>query len=173
MTHPTTLKIYLLTLLFLPSLLFGQTDSTKFKLVESLTENIYKTYLDVEIAKAMCDTVKFKLTAGRYDTTLNLDEFVYEVSKDLKRVSKGNHIMVYPAHYRFRESNYSYETNFKERSWRYWKRHNKKANRRWKKFIAKYRQRTKNDMFTYGEIKNIANKYWKRKNKRLQQYFIF
>ena len=153
MTHPTTLKIYLLILLFLPSLLFGQTDSTKFKLVESLTENIYKTYLDVEIAKAMCDTVKYKLATAKYDTTLSLDEFVYEVNKDLRRVSKDNHIMVYPAHYRYRESNYTYETNFKERSWRYWKRHNKKANKRWKKFIVKYRERTKNDMFTYGEIK--------------------
>ena len=151
MTHPNNLKIYLLTLLFLPSLLFGQNDSTKFKLVESLTENIYKTYLDVEIAKAMCDTVRYKLTTGKYDTTLNLDEFVYEVNKDLRRVSKDNHIMIFPAHYR--QSNYTYETNYKERSWRYWKRHNKKANKRWKKFIEKYRERTKNDMFTYGEIK--------------------
>ena len=151
MTHPTTLKIYLLTLLFLPSLLFGQTDSTKFKLVQSLTENIYKTYLDVEIAKAMCDTVKYKLATAKYDTTLSLDEFVYEVNRDLRRVSKDNHIMVFPAHYK--QSNYTYETNYKERSWRYWKRHNKKANKRWKKFIEKYRERTKNDMFTYGEIK--------------------
>jgi hypothetical protein len=151
MTHPTTLKIYLLTLLVVPNLLFGQTDSTKFKLVESLTENIYKTYLDVDIAKAMCDTVKYKLAVAKYDTTLSLDEFVYEVNKDLRRVSKDNHIMVYPAHYR--QSNYNYETNYQERSWRYWKRHNKKVNKRWKKFIKKYRERTKNDMFTYGEIK--------------------
>lgn len=151
MTYPTALKIYLLTVLFLPSHSFGQTDSTKFKLVESLTQNIYKTYLDVEIAKAMCDTVKYKMTRGKYDTTLTLDEFVYEVNKDLRRISKDNHIMVYPAHYR--QSNYSYETDYKERSWKYWKRHNKKANKRWKKFIEKYRERTKHDMFTYGEIK--------------------
>ena len=145
------MKIYLLTLLFLPSLLFGQNDSTKFKLVESLTENIYNTYLDIEIAKAMCNAVKYKLTTGKYDTTLNLDEFVYEVNKDLRRVSKDNHIMVSPAHYR--QTNYSYETNFKERSWRYWNRHNKKANKRWNKFKEKYGRRTKYDMFTYGEIK--------------------
>lgn len=151
MTHPTTLRIYFLTLLFLPSLLFGQTDSTKFKLVESLKEHIYRKYLDVEIAKAMCDTVKNKLKAGKYDTTLNLDEFVYEVNKDLRKVSRDNHIMVYPAHYR--QSNYFYEADYKEHSWAYWKRYNKRANRRWKKFIKKYIERTKDDMFTYGEIK--------------------
>lgn len=151
MIHPATLKIHLLILLFLPSLLFGQTDSTRFKLVESLTDNIYRTYLDVEIAKAMCDTVKNKLIAGRYDTTLNLDEFVYEINKDLRRVSKDNHIMVFPAHYR--QSNYTYETDYKERSWRYWKRQNKRAHKRWAKIIKKYRERTKHDMFTYGEIK--------------------
>lgn len=151
MTHPAILKIYLLTLLFLPSLSFAQTDSTRFKLVESLTENIYRTYLDVEIAKAMCDTIKNKLTACRYDTTLNLDEFVYEINKDLRRVSKDNHIMVFPAHYR--QSNYTYETDSKERSWRYWRRQNKRAHKRWGKIIKKYRERTKHDMFTYGEIK--------------------
>ncbi|MBX3252655.1 MAG: hypothetical protein KF862_00835 [Chitinophagaceae bacterium] len=116
-----------------------------------MTENIYRTYLDVEIAKAMYDTVKNKLTDGRYDTTLNLDEFVYEVNKDLRRVSKDNHIVVYPAHHK--QSNYYYETDYKEHSWRYWKRHSKRANRRWEKFKKKYRERTKNDMFTYGEIK--------------------
>ncbi len=151
MTHRTTLKIYLLTLLFLPKALFGQADSTKFKLVESLTENIYRTYLDVGVAKAMCDSINYKLAAGKYDSTLNLDEFVYEVNRDLRRVSKDNHIMVYPAHYR--QSNYYYDTDYKNHSWGYWKRHNRRANRRWKKFIKKYKERTKNDMFTYGEIK--------------------
>ncbi len=147
MTHPTTLKIYLQTLLFLPISLFGQTDSTKFKLVESLTDNIYRTYLDAGIAKAMCDTVKYKLATGKYDTTLTLDEFVYEVNKDLRRVSKDNHIRVYPAHYM--QSGNAYETKFKGHSLGYWKRQSKRAYKQRKK----YRERTSKDMFTYGEIK--------------------
>ena len=147
MTHPIILKIYLLTLLFLPKVLIGQTDSTKFKLVESLTENIYRTYLDVEIAKAMCDTIKYKLTTGKYDTTLNLDEFVYEINKDLRRVSLDNHISIFPSH--FWQRSYEYNDNSRV----YSIKRNKRQNRKWEKFIEKYRNRTKNDMFSYGEIK--------------------
>jgi len=146
------LKIFITALfLTLPILSLGQLDSTKFKLVEDLTKYIYRTYLSFDIAKSMTDTVNNKLSIRGYDTTLNLDEFVYEVNKDLRRVSKDYHIMVYPAHYR--QSNNSYEINFKEHGSRYWKRHYKKVNRRWEKFLKKYTKRTKYDMFTYGEIK--------------------
>jgi hypothetical protein len=99
----------------------------------------------------MCDTINQKLSTVRYDTTLNLDEFVYEITKDLRRISKDNHIIVTPAHYK--QINYNYETDFKEHSWLHWKRLNKRANRKRNRFLKKYDERTKYDMFTYGEIK--------------------
>jgi hypothetical protein len=134
-----------------PKQSYAQTDSLRFKLVESLTQDIYKNYLNADIAKAMCDTIKHKLSAGRYDTTLNLDEFVYEINKDLIKVSLDNHISVWPSHFRpvnpypsIKERYYSIK-----RSNRIGKRAYKKA----KRSSGKYYASITNDMFTYGEIK--------------------
>lgn len=134
-----------------PFIAFAQTDSLRFKLVNDLTRDIYRTYLDVDIAKAMCDTINNKMLAGKYDTTLNIDEFVYEVNTDLRKVSQDNHIMISPSHFKFR--NYEYTGKIRYYNLIQWNRRAKRHNKKWKRLMEKYRNRTKYDMFSYGEIK--------------------
>jgi hypothetical protein len=141
----------LLILLLLPIISFSQIDSTKHKLVENLSNKIYNSYLDAGIAKVMCDTIKYKLATGQYDSTLNLDEFVYEINKDLRRVSRDNHIKVNPAHRRIpSDPKYLCYDNLSRKKL---KRLSKRATRRLDAFDKRYKKRIKHDMFTYGEIK--------------------
>lgn len=131
--------------------MLGQTDSTKYHFVNELTEHIYSTYLDYDIAKVMCDTIKYKLLNDEYDSLLNIDEFVYEVNMDLRKVSKDNHINIIPAPYK--PFSYSYKEDKKKRSLKYRQRKLNRKRKKWERFIKKYYKRTSNDMFTYGEIK--------------------
>ena len=141
----------LLILTLLPAFSFGQIDSTRFKLIEDLTKNIRRIYLDTNIAKAMCDTVNYKLRAGKYDSSLNLDEFTYEVNKDLRQVSNDHHIAVSPAH--FTASSYNDEIEYKENRSQQWAPKDKEEIEKWQAFLKKLEERKKLDMFTYGEIK--------------------
>jgi len=102
----------------------------------------------------MCDTLNYKLRSGKYDTSLNLDEFVYEVTKDLRRVSKDNHIMVIPSHYKsYVETNYNFKKKSKVKWFRPTENRLKRMNKRGRKFFEKYNKRVSRDMFNYGEIK--------------------
>lgn len=99
----------------------------------------------------MCDTINNKMLSGKYDTTLNIDEFIYEVNNDLRKVSHDNHIMISPSHFKFR--NYEYTGEMHYYSFKQWNRRGKRQNKKWERFWEKYRNRTKYDMFSYGEIK--------------------
>lgn len=150
-TKSLSINIVLYVLIFIPFISFSQTDSTKLKLVENLAIKIYNSYLDANIAKAMCDTIKYKLSTGQYDSTLNMDEFVYEINKDLRRVSRDNHIIIDPAHRSMTtDPKYLYLDNLGRKKI---KRLRKKITRRLDAIDKKYKARTKQDMFNYGEIK--------------------
>jgi C-terminal processing protease CtpA/Prc len=150
-TKSLSIYIVLYVLIFIPFISFSQTDSTKLKLVENLAIKIYNSYLDANIAKAMCDTIKYKLSTGQYDSTLNMDEFVYEINKDLRRVSRDNHIIIDPAHRSMTtDPKYLYLDNLGRKKI---KRLRKKITRRLDAIDKKYKARTKQDMFNYGEIK--------------------
>ncbi|GAB2667101.1 hypothetical protein GCM10027036_20850 [Flavihumibacter cheonanensis] len=150
-TRSFSIYIALYVIILIPIISFSQTDSTKHKLVENLSIKIYNSYLDANIAKAMCDTIKYKLSTGQYDSTLNMDEFVYEINEDLRRVSRDNHIIIDPAHRSMTtDPKYLYLDNLSRKKM---KRLRKKVTRRQDAFDKKYRARTKQDMFNYGEIK--------------------
>lgn len=137
--------------ILLPALLFGQTDSAKHRLVNGLTKDIRRLYVNERLANAMCDTVIHKLAAGGYDTTLTMDEFVFEVNQDLLRVSKDHHISVLASEYSksYFDEPFPDETRSKSYRKRYWRKiHRKDARHR-----KKYRKRAHKDMFTYGDIK--------------------
>lgn len=108
-------------------------------------------YLNAEIAKAMCDTIHNKFLTGKYDSTLNFDEFVYEIKKDLIRVSHDNHINISPAHFEMRSIENEKRKYY--RNIRQWRRDNNKQKKKREEYIKKYRKRTGKDMFDYGEIK--------------------
>jgi len=172
------LKLTWLILSLFPLSIFGQGDSVRYKLVEDLTKKIYRTYVDKELAKKMCDTVNFKSSTHKYDTTLNLDEFAFEISKDLRRVSKDNHIIITPPHYKIDYYEYDYKLkSYNQRQWkrhnRQWERHNKRSRKKFKEFLKKYEKRTKDDMFTYGEIKILPGNvgYIEIKDFRSTSYF--
>src|SRR5258705_7949761 len=170
------IKFIFFILTLLPVLAFGQGDSTRYKLVENLTKKIYRTYVTPEIAKKMCDTLNFKFSSHKYDSSLNLDEFVFEITKDLRRVSHDNHIIITSPHYKIDNDEYDYKTeNYNQKQL---KRHFKKSKKKWEKFLKTYKKRTKDDMFSYGEIKilpgNIgyveikdfeSTSYFKKENK--------
>lgn len=114
----------------------AQTDSTRRLFIKNLADDIFSTYVSPGVAKKMYDSLCNRFPTGLYDTTLNTDEFAYEVTKYLRRLSSDRHITITAPH-----GSPHYYT-FHERSFR-----------QQKKWMARYKKRTGNDMFTYGEIR--------------------
>lgn len=72
----------------------AQSVCTREEIISSIKENIYKFYLNEGLAKVMNDTIGSKFYPGDYDTTMNIDEFLFELTQDLRRVSKDQHITI-------------------------------------------------------------------------------
>jgi hypothetical protein len=121
-------------------------------MLRELTEYIRSTYPQAEVARQMCDTINWKFAHDKYDTSLNIDEFAFELTTDLRRVSKDHHIVVTrPLYKPFDEStaaNKLHRMTDRQR-----RKYFEKSRKHWKKFWAEYKKRTKDDMFDYGEIK--------------------
>lgn len=131
---------------------YSQTDTIRFKMVQTLTKYIKSNYVSGGIANQMCDSINWKFFNNKYDTSLNLDEFAYEITKDLRRISKDEHISVTRPLYKTLDADaYSYEFNKMTEKQR--KKYFEKSQKDWEKFKKEYKERTKDDMFTYGEIK--------------------
>jgi len=121
-------------------------------MVQTLTKYIKSNYVSGDLAKQMSDTVNWKFTNGKYDPSLNLDEFAFEITKDLRRVSKDEHISVTrPIYKPFDEI--AYDNKFEGMTDKQRRKYFEKSQKDFKKFEAEYKKRTKDDMFTYGEIK--------------------
>jgi len=127
---------------------FGQSDSLRYKLIESLSKDIYKYYVSGSLAKKMGDSIKLKYETGGFDSTLNIDEFTFEITRDLRRISNDNHLTVTPPHSKsvdLPDASFEYDiTTPKEL---------KKQIEKNKKEEKRYRKSLKEDMFSYGEIK--------------------
>lgn len=148
----TFTNLVLTLLLFSVQSAWGQTDSSRFRLIASLCEHIKFNYVSDELAQEMCDTIQWKMANNRYDATLNIDEFTYELTKDLRRVSHDRHISVMrpvAIDYNSVTEQKRYEKLSKnERAKEY-----KKNSDRLIKEMHKINKRTKDDMFSYGDIK--------------------
>lgn len=126
----------------------SQTDSSRFKMIQALSTHIKSNYVSADMAARMCDTINWKLSNGKYDHQLNPDEFAFEITKDLRRISHDQHISVsQPEHKPVSDSAYS--SRFGSMTPKQLKRFYKKTRKKLKKYIT----RTKDDMFTYGDIK--------------------
>ncbi|ANE52310.1 S41 family peptidase [Flavisolibacter tropicus] len=134
---------YTITLSFITTLALGQSDSSRFKMVNELTREIKRNYLSFDMALRMCDTISSKLMAGKYDSTLNEDEFAFEITKDLRRISSDLHISVTPPFTRMFD-----ESDFKEINLRHLNRRNKRNEKRFKKDAQR-------EKIEYGEIKKL------------------
>ena len=103
MTHPTTLKKNIIAIfLTLPIISFGQTDSTRFKLVEDLTKYIYRNYLSVDIAKSMRETAEDFIKNEVLDVNslvrvvgdvTELSPFSYQLTKNGKAIIHAKYIL--------------------------------------------------------------------------------
>jgi retinol-binding protein 3 len=131
---------------------YSQSDTVRLKMVQTLTRYIKGNYVSGDLAKQMTDTVNWKFTNGKYDLSLNLDEFAYEITKDLRRISKDEHISVTRPIYKLFDE-IAYDSKFKGMTGKQKKKYFEKSQKEFKKFEAEYNKRTKHDMFIYGEIK--------------------
>ena len=145
-TKPTYLLAFLI-----PSIVLSQTDSTRYKFVEALAKDIKHHYINPDLAKRMADTITSKVASHRYDNSLNADEFAYEITKDLRRVSNDLHIVVIPKRYREDDFKILEERKFisRRRTTRYYR----KSQLKFRAFLKSYNKITAPDMFSYGEIK--------------------
>lgn len=147
-----TKQVCLLVLVFFCAHCYSQADSSRFRMLQALTTYIKSNYVSADLAEQMCDTINWKFTMGKYDSTLNPDEFAFELTKDLRRISNDRHIFVTPPQWRtLQVMNHNGDYNWLTERQKV--KVIKTVQMQWKKFIKKYKKRTKEDMFTYGEVK--------------------
>lgn len=132
--------------------IYPQIDSSRKLLVASLCKNISKNYVSKELGKRMCDSIIYKLNTGMYDVETTPDDFLFQITTDLRRISKDYHIVVTPV--------YATNVDFYLSKWA-----NLDASKsetkdffstnldQSKRLLNEYKERTKNDMFSYGDIK--------------------
>jgi hypothetical protein len=148
-----------------------QIDSTKAKLVKSLITHLKGNYVSLELATQMGGSIQQKFNSNGYDSSLNMDEFTYEITRDLRRICNEHHINVQPQHF---PSIYTYtfkrETGAK--NWNKSNRIQKRAIKKHRKYLHKLKRRTKKDMYIYGEIKILPGNigYVEIKEFRSTQY---
>lgn len=130
----------------------GQIDLFRTRFIEALSKDIYKYYVSEELARQMIDYIKLKYANGNYDSSLNADEFAFEVALDLRKISKDKHISVTPLRYDYFDDSVSHAKRFEALSPRQLKKIGRKKNAV-KRLDEEYMKRTKNDMFAYGDIK--------------------
>lgn len=132
---------------------FGQFDSIRQGLIETLSKDINESYVDKKFAKQMIDSIRLKYKLGGYNNTINLDEFTFEITKDIRRIGNDNHLKVTPSH--------RIDLDSSERSNEYKRISDKEYKKRVKKNeknIRRMLEIEKEDMFTYGDIKVLSNK---------------
>jgi len=142
----------------------GQSDSVRTNIIEGITKDFLWQYVSFNKAKEITGFINQKFKSGGYDTTLNIDEFTYELTKDLRNISKDEHIIVTASHYKrypvlktkvksSKKSNYRFTKNGKFKpKLQYVIRKNLK-NAYIKRKYNKFKKRTKKDKFSYGQIK--------------------
>jgi C-terminal processing protease CtpA/Prc len=68
------------------------TKKEKLEIVQSISENLLETYIDVDVAKEMTSTLKLNIKSNKYKSITNADEFSKIVTQDLQKVSKDLHL---------------------------------------------------------------------------------
>jgi len=135
----------------------AQTDSTKHKIIEGLKYDVLNWYVSYDKAKEMTAFISQKFISGGYDSTLNIDEFTYEVTMDLRKISHDSHINIIASHEETDSTRISKSTHRYPHYIR-----NKNGKIKADSFIItklkrikfkRYIRRCNTDKFTYGPIK--------------------
>jgi hypothetical protein len=126
---------------------YSQQDSLKFKMIKSVSKELWNYYVSEKLANEMIDTITQKFKNNLYDSSLNLDEFAFELTKDLRRVSRDNHISVSTPTYKYK--NGFYDSEYDQLTPKQKKKRLLKQEREWQR----YKNTPRYDMFLYGDIK--------------------
>lgn len=140
------IKIILLLPLFADITAFSQIDSSKYKMVKEISKNIRHYYVSEVIGRKMIDSIEKKFHNNQYDSTLNIDEFAYAITKDLRRISNDRHVSITRPYHSFDEKD-NQKNN--ELTTKQLQKKRLKEEREWKKYIETPRY----DMYTYGDVK--------------------
>lgn len=147
-------KLILLLILSFPVLVHAQPDTIRKKIITDLTRKLPREYISADTGRKLASFIKDKFEAGGYPTDLNIDEFTYEITQDLRAVSHDQHFFISSLSY---NSEYSGSNPMRKsesiKSSRQQARSFKKSYKRSKNSFAKYKRRTSKDMFMYGRIK--------------------
>lgn len=68
------------------------TKKEKTEVVQSISENLLETYIDLDLAKEMTSTLKSNIKSNKYKSITNPDEFSKIITQDLQKVSKDLHL---------------------------------------------------------------------------------
>ena len=172
----TKMNKYLLYILILsiPTNLFGQTDSVRLKLIEGVSESIQKFYINDKSAKVINDSIYKRALNGYYDTIIGLDDFLWQLTIDIRKLSGQNHFDVVA------ESS-SVNEVYSDRNWFHKLKYSSIVNKfRNKRHLKRYIRNIAKENFHFGrievfpgnigylEIKNFSTRasrsYYKRRN---------
>lgn len=146
---PNLRLFFCINLLFLTAYAHAQRDSLRIRLVKDLCNLLNRQYVSAILAQKMCDTISWKLRNGKYDSSLNAHEFAFELTKDMRRVSNDLHISVSPPVFDDMAEEERFSRMSEKKEWRV----RSKRLKRSKKILEAYENKTKDDMFQYGDIK--------------------
>lgn len=146
---PNLRLFFCINLLFLTAYAHAQRDSLRVRLVKDLCNLLNHQYVSATLAQKMCDTISWKLRNGKYDSSLNAHEFAFELTKDMRRVSNDLHILVTPPVFDDTVEDEKFSRMSEKKEWKIRSKRLKKS----KRILEVYANRTKGDMFQYGDIK--------------------
>ncbi len=129
---------------------FSQFSYDKDKIIQSLQGNIYNQYVSEELAKKMCDSLSEYNKKGKYTNIVSIDDFMYELTKDLRRISNDKHILIAS-----NKKNDADKKTTQKRTLNFSKRKSS-----YKSFIKNYQtllNKSLEDDFDYGDIKILPN----------------
>lgn len=156
--------IFILILLISTLKVSGQSNEIRKEIIKGISNDLIWSYVSYDVAKEMMDYINHKFESGGYDTLLNIDEFTYEITKDLRNISHDEHVYVGAPHaqkhiryiskpFKFKKSGYrsnhkgeiKKKFSFRIYGWIYNVNLQRQKN--------KLERRLKKDMFRYGQIK--------------------
>jgi tetratricopeptide (TPR) repeat protein len=68
------------------------TKKEKTEIIQSISENLLETYIDLDVARELTTTLKYNMNSNKYKSITNPEEFSKVVTEDLQKVSKDLHL---------------------------------------------------------------------------------
>jgi len=135
---------------------FGQIDSTRIKIVNSVERGILRSYYYEDEASVIADSIHILALSGKYDAPISTDDFLWTLTKDLRAISGQNHFDV------SRDSNYT-ASSYKRHPWMLYKLSRRQRFRRYARQMEKdniYFSKVKilEGNIAYVELKNFSTK---------------